>query len=96
MTAGLFSKFDKKSAAEFSFLMSVPIIALAGALKIIEMVQAGAGDISLVVLLAGFVSATLSGFVAIAGLMKIIQKWSFVPFVVYRVFVGILILIFLV
>ena len=36
MTAGLFSKFNKKSAAEFSFLMSIPVIGLAGLLQILE------------------------------------------------------------
>lgn len=94
MTAGLFSKLDKKSAAEFSFLMSVPIIALAGFLKIIDLVQVGLGDLNLTVLIVGFISAAVSGFIAIAGLMKIIQKWSFMPFVVYRVVVGIAILLF--
>jgi len=96
MTAGLFSKMDKKSAAEFSFLMSVPIIILAGGLNLLELVQKGLGDLNLSVLMAGFVAAAVSGFIAIAGLMKIIQKWSFKPFVIYRIVVGILILIFLV
>ncbi|MBU0596540.1 undecaprenyl-diphosphate phosphatase [Patescibacteria group bacterium] len=96
MTAGLFSKLDKKSAAEFSFLMSVPIIAMAGGLKVIDLVQTGLGDISLLVLSAGFIASAFSGFIAIWGLMKIIQKWSFMPFVVYRVVVGIAILVWLV
>ena len=94
MTAGLFSKLDKKSAAEFSFLMSVPIIVLAGGLNLLELIQKGLGDLNLSVLVVGFVAAAVSGFIAIAGLMKIIQKWSFKPFVIYRIVVGILILIF--
>lgn len=96
MTAGLFGKLDKKSAAEFSFLMSVPIIALAGGLKIIGLFKEGLGDLSLLLLLIGFLSAAFSGFVAIWGLMKIIQKWNFLPFVVYRVIVGLLILLFVI
>ena len=96
MTAGLFSKLDKKSAAEFSFLMSVPIIILAGGLNLLELVQKGLGDLNLSVLVAGFIAAAVSGFIAIAGLMKIIQKWSFKPFVIYRVIVGILVLTFLI
>ncbi|MBT6819580.1 MAG: undecaprenyl-diphosphate phosphatase, partial [Candidatus Magasanikbacteria bacterium] len=94
MTAGLFSKLDKKLAAEFSFLMSVPIIVLAGGLNLLELIQKGLGDLNLSVLVVGFVAAAVSGFIAIAGLMKIIQKWSFKPFVIYRIVVGILILIF--
>jgi len=91
----LFAKLDKKSAAEFSFLMSVPVIALAGALKIFQMMQEGI-YIGLVPLLVGFVASAVSGFFAIRVLMKIIERWSFMPFVVYRIVVGVAILIFLV
>lgn len=94
MTAGLFSGLTKTAAAEFSFLMSVPIIGLAGAKKILDLVSLGLGDLSLGVLAAGFVAAAVSGFVAISGLMVIIRRWSFTPFVVYRVLLGIALLIF--
>ncbi|MBI2436997.1 MAG: undecaprenyl-diphosphate phosphatase [Candidatus Magasanikbacteria bacterium] len=96
MTAGLFSKLDKKSTAEFSFLMSVPIIFLAGMTNVFEMFKNGLGDLSLSVLATGFIASMLSGFFAIWGLMKIIQKWSFRPFVVYRIVVGLAILFFLI
>ena len=96
MTAGLFSKFDKKSAAEFSFLMSVPIIFLAGVKHLIEMLEVGLGGLNITVLVVAFLSAAFSGFLAIWGLMRLIQKYSFTPFVVYRIVVGVLILIFLV
>ncbi|MFH1286309.1 MAG: undecaprenyl-diphosphatase UppP [Candidatus Magasanikbacteria bacterium] len=95
MTAGLFAKLDRESAAEFSFLMSVPVIGLAGAIKVIELFQTGLGDLQLSFLVLGFMSAGMSGFFAIWGLMKIIRKWSFAPFAIYRVIVGILILLFL-
>jgi undecaprenyl-diphosphatase len=96
MTTGLFSKLSKKAAAEFSFLMSVPVISIAGALKVLQFVKAGGESIALEPLVIGFLAAAFSGYLAIWGLMKIIEKWSFVPFVVYRVVVGILILVFLV
>lgn len=95
MTAGLFSRFDKKSAAEFSFLMSVPIIFLAGAKHLVDMLEVGLGGLSVTVLIIGFLSAFVSGLLAIWGLMKVIQKYSFKPFVAYRVIVGVLILLFL-
>lgn len=96
MTAGLFAKLDKSSAAEFSFLMSVPVIALAGALKVIELIQTGLGELTLSALVLGFIASAISGFFAISALMNIIKKWSFKPFVIYRIIVGILILVFLV
>lgn len=91
MTAGLFSGLTRVQAAEISFLMSIPITALAGAHALMKTLEAGVGD-SLGLLLAGFGAAAISGVVAIKFLLKIVQRWSFMPFVVYRVIVGVLIL----
>ncbi len=91
MTAGLFSGLTRAQAAEISFLMSVPITALAGADALLKTLKAGTGD-SVAMLLAGFVAAAVSGIVAIKFLLKIVQRWSFMPFVVYRVVIGALIL----
>ncbi|MEK7084466.1 MAG: undecaprenyl-diphosphate phosphatase [Patescibacteria group bacterium] len=93
MTAGLFAGLSRSAAAEFSFLMSIPVIAIAGAVKTFELFQNGLGDIGVLPLVAGFLTSFVFGFSAIWGLMKIIQKWSFLPFVLYRVAVGILILV---
>lgn len=95
MTAGLFSGLSRKAASEFSFLMSIPIISLAAGSKLLDIIQDGPNDVSPIMLSLGFVSAAVSGFFAIAILMKIIQKWSFMPFVVYRIVIGALILVFL-
>lgn len=92
MTAGLFSKLDRKSAAEFSFLISMPIIALAGFSQIFHVALDGGTGLTATAVLAGFVSSVVSGFFAIWILMKIIQRWSFIPFAAYRIIVGILIL----
>lgn len=96
MTAGLFAGLSRSAAAEFSFLMSIPVIAIAGAAKGVELFQSGAGNIGGLPLLAGFLTSFVFGLAAIWGLMKIIQKWSFMPFVLYRVVVGVLILALLV
>lgn len=96
MTAGLFGGLTKKAAAEFSFLMSVPVIALAGLIKIIELVNSSEGAFFDHTLLVGFVASVVSGFFAIRLLMSCVEKWGFMPFVVYRVVVGMLILAILV
>ncbi|MBI5222384.1 MAG: undecaprenyl-diphosphatase UppP [Candidatus Magasanikbacteria bacterium] len=93
MTAGLFSKLDKKSAAEFSFLISVPIIALAGLKSLFDLWRDGFSDLNWLALSVGLVAAALSGLLAIWGLLKMLQKWSFKPFVVYRIVIGILIIL---
>lgn len=93
MTAGLFSKLDRKSAAEFSFLVSVPIIFLAGVSALKNMFELGASVIGLEYLIVGFLAAMISGFMAVWGLMKVIQKWSFTPFVIYRILLGLIIIL---
>ncbi len=96
MTLGMFSGVSKKTAVEFSFLMSIPIIAMAGAFQIFEIVKNGSFDFPVNVFALGFFSALVSGIFALSLLMKIIEKWNFSVFVVYRIVIGLLIFIFLV
>ncbi len=91
MTAALGNGLSKTAAAEFSFLMSIPVIAIAGSVKMLELFSTGTA-IDLGPLFVGFLSAAISGYFAISILMEIVKKWSFKPFVIYRVIVGILLL----
>lgn len=94
MTAGLFSKLSKESAVEFSFLMSAPIIFLAGASQFFKLASDGLNE-PWPALAIGLISAAIGGLIAIDVLLKIVKSWSFLPFVAYRVILGILILVFL-
>ncbi len=96
MTAGLFSGLSRTKAAEYSFLMSVPITALAGADAVYNLTKVGLQGINFSVLVVGFLSAFIFGMIAIFSVLKIVQRWSFMPFVVYRVLIGIMILWWLV
>lgn len=94
MTAGLFAGLDRKSAAEFSFLMSIPVIALAGAVKCVALIRHGFPIGDGLPFVMGFLAAAASGWIAITFFMKIIARWSFTPFVVYRILMGVVILLF--
>ena len=76
--------------------MSVPITALAGADAVYELSKIGLVGIEMSSLIIGFISAFVFGLIAIFSVLKIVQRWSFMPFVVYRVIIGILILWWLV
>ena len=95
MTTGLFRKLDKKAAAEFSFLISIPVIAAAGALQILEVASEGIAIATLTPLLIGFIISSLSALLAMHALIRCITRWGYTPFVLYRVVVGIGILLFL-
>lgn len=82
--------FDRVSAARFSFLLSAPIIFGATVLKFPTLMH----NFNMLELIA-ILSSAISGFLAIAGLLKFIEKTSYKIFFWYRlVFAVIIILVF--
>jgi undecaprenyl-diphosphatase len=88
MTVGRWRRFDRASAARLSFLMAIPITAGAGLYKATEVATDGIPSDMVAPFFWGFVAAAISGFLAIAWLLKFLQTNSFFPFVVYRWVVG--------
>ena len=88
MTAARILGFERRDAARFSMLMSIPAIAAAGALKGLELYQSGdaqmTGDAVAVAILSFGIA-----IVAIALLMAWLRRASFTPFVVYRIGLGV-------
>lgn len=80
ITTGLFMGLDRKSAARFSFLMSVPIIFGATVLKLPYLLS---GGLNLMVAVGVIVSA-ISGYLAIKYLIKFVEKTSYKIFFWYR------------
>ena len=89
ITTGLFLGLNRESAARFSFLLSTPIIFGAAALKLPHLFSGGI-DAQLI---AGVLSAAISGYLAIRYLLKFIQKASYAIFFWYRLGVALLILL---
>ena len=94
MTAGLFSHLTRTEAARLSFLMSIPVIGAAGAMKVAQALQLGLSNIAFVHLAVGFFASAIAGLLAIHLLLGIIRRWSFLPFVFYRIIIGVLILLY--
>ena len=88
MTAGRWLRFDRVAAARISFLMSIPIIAGAGLYKGVEVAGDGIPTGIAGAFFWGSVASAVSGFIAIAWLLRYLQTHSFFPFVVYRWVVG--------
>lgn len=91
ITAGLFAGLSRTAAARFSFLLAVIVGALAGAREGVEMASAGSYT-PWPALIGGFVVAFASAYLAIHYFLKIISRSSMLPFVVYRLGLGVLIL----
>jgi undecaprenyl-diphosphatase len=85
ITAGRALGFDRRSSAVFSFLMSMPIIAAAAVLKVPKVLAQGGLSATLLV---GVVAAAISGWVAIAVLLRLVQTRGFAVFAIYRFALG--------
>jgi undecaprenyl-diphosphatase len=92
ITAARALRFDRQSAAIFSFLMSMPIIAAAVVLKGPEL--AAEGGITAAVI-AGVLAAAVSSWVAIAILLRYVSRHSYGIFSLYRVVLGTVVLVIL-
>lgn len=90
ISAGRWLRFDRESATRLAFLMSIPITAGAALYETYDVFVRGdgipAGFAS--AFFWGMVSAGISGFIAIAFLLRFVRTHSFRPFVIYRLAVG--------
>jgi undecaprenyl-diphosphatase len=93
LTAALALGMNRQEAARFSFLLGVPAIAGAGLKELYELQKVHFSAHGWSVLLVGLVVASLSAFVAIWGLLRILEKFSAWPFVFYRAFIGVVLII---
>jgi undecaprenyl-diphosphatase len=89
ITTGRALRFDRAAAAKFSFLMSMPITFAA---IVYEAPKALREDASIMPLVVGVVAAAISGWLAIAVLMRFLSRHSYGVFAVYRVLLGIIVL----
>jgi undecaprenyl-diphosphatase len=93
MTAGRALRFDRESAAVFSFLMSMPAIAGAGVLEVPHLFTTGEPMLPLV---AGILASALSGWAAIAVLLRYVTRHGYGPYAVYRILAGLVVFALLV
>jgi undecaprenyl-diphosphatase len=89
LSAGLFLGIRRADAARFSFLLGIPLVTLAGLKGVVDILQSSPDTRELVTLAVGMTSAAVSGLFAIWGLLRFLQHSSTVVFVIYRVILGI-------
>ena len=86
LLAALALGLRRDAAARFSFLLSVPAVAAAGVFELPKVVRAH--DIGGAPLTVGLLVAFVSGYASIAWLLKFLRTRSTMPFVTYRVALG--------
>lgn len=91
MTTGLFMGITREAAARFSFLLSTPIIFGAAMVKLPSVISHS--SMITAEFVVGMLVSCVSGFLSIGFLLRYVQTRSFLPFVVYRFMLGILVVV---
>lgn len=94
ITAGLFRNLKREAAARYSFLLSIPAIGLSGLYELFKERHELLNENLLSLTIATVVSG-ITGFLAIAFLINYLKKHNNMIFIIYRIALGILILILL-
>jgi undecaprenyl-diphosphatase len=92
MAVGLFGNMKRETAARYSFLISIPIIGGAAAVKGLHLAKHGLPQGMALPFLFGVISAALSGYLVIRFFLAYLQRHTLYPFVAYRVVVGALVI----
>lgn len=87
MTAARFLGFERAEAARFSLLLAIPAILGAGTLAGLDIYRAGDLNLGIDAMIAAIISFFLA-LVAIAVMFRWLRRASFTPFVVYRILLG--------
>jgi undecaprenyl-diphosphatase len=92
MTAGLLMGLDRRAAARYSFLLSIPVIVLAGGLEMIDYLKvASINDLNDILL--GMLISAVSAYACIHYFLKLLERVGMVPFVIYRLILGAVLLL---
>jgi undecaprenyl-diphosphatase len=94
LVAALAIGLRRDAAARFSFLLGVPAIAAAGIFELKPLLKAH--DTNVAALLVGLLAAAGAGYVSIAWLLRFLRARTTMPFVVYRIALGALLLVLLI
>jgi undecaprenyl-diphosphatase len=93
ISAGRALSLDRDAAARVSFLLLTPVTAGAVVFKGVEALREGLPDGVIGPMIVGTIASAVSGYVAIAGLLALVRHHSYDGFVVFRILVGVGVLI---
>ncbi len=88
ISGGLFLGLDRESATRYSFLLSVPAVVLSALFELRKIGDGAGASVGVAPTIIATVLAFISGYLAIAFLLRFVRTHNFAVFVVYRVAVG--------
>lgn len=91
ITGALLLGLNYKLATKFSFLLSIPVIVLSLALILLD-ISKTSYHFDIPILAIGFITSFVVAYLTIYFFIKAIEKMGMMPFVIYRVILGIILL----
>jgi undecaprenyl-diphosphatase len=88
IAGGLARNLDRKAAARFSFLMSIPVMLAAGALTSLDLLKIPNLGSFLPMITAGFVTAAVVGYLSIHWLLSFLNRHSLRAFAIYCIVIA--------
>lgn len=95
ITAGLFMGYKREAAARYSFLLAIPAVLGSGFYQVFKVIKAPTNDTPWSMTIIATVFAFVIALFVIGFFMRYISKRSFMPFVIYRVIIGGVIIVLL-
>ncbi len=93
IAGALYCKMERKEAADFSFLLSIPAIVGSFVFEVPDLLESGLGDVNWTFVLAGMAMAGVAGYFAVRLMLRIIKSKRLTPFIYYVATLGVLILL---
>ncbi len=95
IAGGMFAGLDRVHATRFAFVLAVPLLCGAGLKKIIDVFVFETASADLVVISAGVIAAVVTGVMAMHYMLVFLRTNTLWPFICYRVFLAVVVLIVL-
>jgi undecaprenyl-diphosphatase len=90
MTAALLLGLGRKTAAEYSFLLSIPVIALASGMLTLDIIKnPELSHFNFYSYFAGFAVSAIIAMITMHFFIKLVEKIGMIPFVIYRLILGV-------
>ncbi|MDX1346265.1 MAG: undecaprenyl-diphosphate phosphatase [Sedimenticolaceae bacterium] len=91
MTAALMLGFTRTAASHFSFLLAVPTILMSSAVLVLDIIKSGE-RLDTTAMLIGAIFSFVFAWLAIHWFLKLVERTGMLPYIIYRVLLGVILL----
>jgi undecaprenyl-diphosphatase len=91
IVGGMLSGLNRKTAADFSFLLAIPTMFAASGYELVKNIHSFKNE-NFLILFVGFLVSFVSCYFTVKWFLKFVKKYTLIPFGIYRIIMGVLLL----